>query len=54
MMGVAPGIAELLEEAAHRDERLAQGVSQWVEHPAFAAMEKFFEALGGRWWRRPQ
>jgi len=47
VMSVTAAITDLLEEAPHRDEGVTQGLSQLVEHPAFAAVEQFFQALGG-------
>jgi hypothetical protein len=51
-MSVAPERADLFEEAAHRNGRIPEGVSQWIEPPAFAAMEKFFKSLDGELWMR--
>jgi hypothetical protein len=51
-MGVAPEIADLFKEATHRDQSIAESLSQLVQHPAFAAVEQFFQAIGGRLLRR--
>jgi hypothetical protein len=51
VMGVAAAIADLLEEAPHGDAGAIQGLSQLVEHPAFAAVEQFSQALGWGQWR---
>lgn len=51
VVGVAAAIADLFEEAPHRDEGVTQGLSQLVEHPAFAAVEQFFQAPGRIEWR---
>jgi hypothetical protein len=52
VMGVAPEVTDWVEESAHGDERVVQGLSQLGEPPAFAAMEELFQAVGGWGWRR--
>ena len=52
IMGVAPEIADLLEEATDRDQGIPESLSQLVEHPAFAAVEQFFQPIGGEALRR--
>ena len=44
VMGVASEIADLFEKATHGDQRVAEPLGQWVEHPEFAAVEEFFQA----------
>jgi hypothetical protein len=40
-----------VEESAHGDEGVVQGLSELGEHPTFAAMEELFQAVGewGEW-----
>lgn len=52
VLGVTPEVADVLEEAAHRDQGVAESLGELVEHPALAAVEQFFEALGRGPWRR--
>jgi hypothetical protein len=43
---------EQMGEAIRANERIPEGVSQLIEPPAFAAMEKFFKSLDGELWMR--
>ncbi len=47
VVGVTPEIADLLEEAACRDQGVAEGLGDLIEHPALAAVQEFFQAGGG-------
>src|ERR1019366_11575 len=54
VIGVTSEIAHLIEEPTHGDEGVIQSLGQLGQHPAFAAMEEFFQTFGGEQLMRPE
>ena len=52
VMGIAAVIAQVVEEAAHRNEGITEGLSQGSQHPTGAALEELLQAVrwGGEGW----